>query len=120
MINYLNFKQMKNLAKSIAVVLFASMGAIGCTQKPEDIKLSELESTCDYVDAIEICVDAAIEMMGDKEFEDLSEEEKEYLEVIEDKLEDIERAGSKKFTESEVKECPNFERVKEKVEKSPF
>lgn len=111
---------MKNLAIKIAVVLFISMVTIGCTKKPEDIKLSELETTCDYVDAIEICVDAAIEMMGDKEFEDLSEEEKEYLEVIEDKLEDIERAGSKKFTESEVKECPNFERVKEKIEKSPF
>ena len=55
-----------------------------------------------------------------KEFEDLSEEEKEYMEVIEDKLEDIERAGSKKFTETEVKECPNFERVKEKTEKIPF
>jgi len=83
-------------------------------------KLSKKATTYHYVDAIEICADAAIEIMGDKEFEDLSEDEKEYMEVIEDKLEDIERAGSKKFTESEVKECPSFERVKEKSEKVPF
>jgi len=111
---------MKNLANSIAVVLFASMGAIGCTQKPEDIKLTELETTCDYLDAFEICADAAIEIMGEKEFEDLSEEEKEYMEVIEEKIDDIERAGSKKFTKSEIEECPSFERVKEKTEKVPF
>ena len=102
----------------LGAIIIASSMLISCSQKPTEIKLSDLKTACDYVDAIEKCFDALIELTGDMEnFDDLPKNEQEYAKQLEDKLEEIGKAAEKKYTEAEIKECENFERVKEKSEK---
>ena len=108
---------MKKVMTILGVALFASMIMGGCAQKPENIKLSDLETVCDYVDAMEKCGDAMIKTMENKKGEDLSQEDKDYMKVLKDKIKDIGKAAEKKYTEDEAKECPSFEAVKEKMKK---
>ncbi len=99
----------------LGLAFFASMIMLGCTQKPENIKLSDLKTACDYVEAVEECVDAMTKIMDNKKREDLSQEDKDNMKVLKDKIKDIGKAASKKYTDDEAKECPSFERVKEKL-----
>ena len=83
-------------------VIFASFMLTSCSQKPTEIKLSDLDTACDYVDAIEKCVDAIIEL---KDYEgELPEEKQEYA-----------RQLNEKITEADVEECKNFETVQNKM-----
>jgi hypothetical protein len=106
---------MKKLMTILIVALFTSMIMGSCSQKPENIKLSDLETACDYVDAMEKCGDAMIKVMENKKREDLSQEDKDYMKVLNDKLKEIGKAASKKYTEEEAEECPNFQSVKDKL-----
>ena len=107
---------MKNLKTIFGAVIFASFMLTSCSQKPTEIKLSDLDTACDYVDAIEKCIDAIIEIKGDKKFiSELPEEKQEYAQLKE-KLKEIEKAAKKKFTEAEVKECENFESTQKKYD----
>ena len=99
-------------------ISFASMIMVSCTEKAEDIQLSDLKTVCDYVDAMEKVSDAAIKTRGDKSLEDLSQEEKNYLKVLKAKAKDIGKAAEKKYTNKEVKECSNYEIVKDKAKKA--
>ena len=95
---------------------------LGCTQKPENIKLSDLKTACDYIDALEKCGDAIIKLKklaliryqeGGNSLEDFSQE----IKVLQEKIEVIGKAGDKKFTKDEFNECPSFDRIKEKMNK---
>ena len=106
----------------LGVALFTSMIMLGCTQKPENIKLSDLKTACDYIDALEKCGDAIIKLKkpaltryqeGGKSLEDFSQE----IKVLQEKIEVIGKAGDKKFTKDEFNECPSFDRIKEKMNK---
>ncbi len=108
---------MKKVMTILGVALFASMIMGGCAQKPENIKLSDLETVCDYVDAMEKCGDALIKTHESKKREDLSKEDKDYMKVLKHKMRDIEKAAEKKYTADEAKECPSFEALKEKMRK---
>ena len=110
-------KKMKKIMTILGVALFASMIMGGCAQKPENIKLSDLETVCDYLDAMGKCGDAMIKTMENKKREDLSQEDKDYMNVLRDKMKDINKAAVKKYTDEEAKECPSFEAVKEKMAK---
>lgn len=72
---------MKKVMAILGVALFTSMIMLGCTQKPENIKLSDLKTACDYIDALEKCGDAIIKLKkpaltryqeGGKSLEDFS------------------------------------------------
>ena len=109
---------MKKVMMIFGAISFASMIMVSCTEKAEDIQLSDLKTVCDYVDAMEKVCDAAIKTRGDKSLEDLSQEEKDYLKVLKAKAKDIGKAAKKKYTEKEAKECSNFERMDAKGEKA--
>jgi len=93
-----------------------TLATISCSKKPEDIKLSELKTSCDYVDALEIVLDKGISLFKNKKIEDFSPEEKSYLETLKIKLKQIVEAGEKKFTDLEFEECSNFKKVYEKID----
>ncbi|MDA9881241.1 hypothetical protein N9C33_00420 [Crocinitomicaceae bacterium] len=60
----------------LLVVAFSFM-FVGCGQSASDIKLSDLDAACDYVEALNIVADEMIEMEETYEsYSDLSDEEK--------------------------------------------
>ena len=118
---------------------FASITMLSCTQKAEDIKLSDLKTACDIVNALIKVADAGIkwEEKYDKEIkEDDFDSEKEELEiyqkrikekeeklwaereVLKEKLKEIAEVAEKKYTAAEIRECPNFEIVEKKLKDS--
>ena len=107
---------MKNTITAFVSLLLISVLASGCSSDPRDIKLSDLKSACDYVDAAEKVLDAAIAIGDNKDLEKLTEADKKEIKELEDKMEEIGKAAEKKYTEAEVMECKSFERVKEKVD----
>ena len=113
---------MKKVMTILGVALFTSMILLGCTQKPENIKLTDLKTACDYIDALEKCGDAIIKLKklaliryqeGGNSLEDFSQE----INVLQEKIDVIGKAGDKKFTKDEFNECPSFDRIKEKMNK---
>ena len=107
---------MKKGIKFLTVALIASATLASCSQKPEDIKISDLDSVCDYVNAMESVVDAVIKVRTNKDLQDLSEEEKEYLDVLKKKLNEI-GESAEKFSRTEAEECSNFELLQKKIQK---
>ena len=106
---------MKNLMTIFGAVISTSLMFTSCSQKPTEIKLSDLYTVCDYMDAAEKCIDAIIENKGDaKSISELPEEKQEYAQQLKQKLRKIGKAAEKKFTISEAKECKSFERIQEK------
>jgi hypothetical protein len=97
------------------VFIFTSLG---CSQNPKDIKLSDLQTACEYIDAISQVCDAAIDIKGDKKVKDLSEEDKKKYQDLETKAYQIAFAGGKKYTPAEFKECPKQKELEEKLEKA--
>ena len=49
---------MKKVMTTLGAIIIASAMLLSCSQKPTEIKLSDLNTACDYVDAIEKCFDA--------------------------------------------------------------
>ena len=127
---------------------FASITMLSCTQKAEDIKLSDLKTACDFVSALGKVADAGIkweekydkvrkedefdseaasksESGGLEELEIYNKRIKEKedklwaeREVLKKKLREITEAAGKKYTEIEVKECPDFEMLEKKFKDS--
>ena len=106
---------MKRTLYFILLMLIASTVLTSCSQKPEDIKLSDLKTPCDYLDAIEKCVDSAIETIGNKSYDDLDENEKKHLKSLKKKIIQIGQAADKKYTEAKGEECESFDRIRAKA-----
>ena len=87
------------------------------SKKAKDINIDDLDSACEFVDALEIVADEMIAIKGSKSMEELSETEKADLEALGDKLRDIDRAAGKKFEKEEAEKCGNFKTVEGKFEK---
>ena len=105
---------MKNLFMFFAVAF--SFMFVGCGQSASDIKLSDLDAACDYVEAFNIVADEMIEMEETYEsYSDLSDEEKEHACMLKGKLRDIKKAAKKKYTRAELEECEGFEALQEKM-----
>jgi hypothetical protein len=82
------------------------------SSNPEDIKLNDLKSPCDYVDAMQKLIVAIDEVKGDLSASDLENtpEQTRILRLVR-KMTKISDAGDKKYTEEELKECPNYAAV---------
>jgi hypothetical protein len=92
--------------------LMLTMFSISCSTNPDDIKLNDLKTSCDYVDAMNKVYDQMIKLKGKKTIDQLTQEEKSEMEVWTKKFKEIALAASKKYTEAEVKECADFEKLK--------
>jgi hypothetical protein len=110
------------MKKAIAIFTIAALTACGgndtssFAQRPEDIKLSNLKTACDYTSAIEKLADAALKIKTEQNYE--FENSQEHLDLLENKLKDILEAGRKKFTEAEFRECPNWKNQTKKMNRA--
>lgn len=99
--------------------VFLMFTTMACSDRPEDIKLSDLDTACDYIDAIERCADVILKIMDGNDFDELDELKEESVERLENltlKIQQIGRAADKKYTSDELEECPNFEDVEDKFD----
>ncbi len=101
-----------------ASLLFGSLALIGCNSNPTQINLNDLETVCDYVEAMEQVIDADLTVRKDKNESDLSEEEQEYLDQLKKKMYEIGEAASKKYSYKEFQECVNFKAFQKKYKES--
>lgn len=84
--------------------------------KPEDINVADLEGPCEFVNAIEDCADALLDIVEGKDSPDqLSESDRNRGQALAEKLEELGETASKKFDEEP--DCPNVEQVGEKMMK---
>lgn len=81
---------------------------INCTQKPEDINLSELKTACDYIDAYKKLLDASNKIKAEKKGEKIGEIELKQLNLLEKKISQVWDSGYKKYTVEEFKKCPGY------------
>lgn len=129
---------MKN--KSLLLVSLIMVAAImtSCGNKKEknekkdkkesalDIDLDDLKTACDYCEAAEKCIDEMIAIHDEYEentkIDELSNNDRDDLEALEDKLDDIGDDLSKKFdngeiSKSDMEECDACERADKKHRK---
>jgi len=97
--------------KTSTLILLALLLLPSCSQKPADIKLNELNSVCEYMDALVSLSDEYIALVGDRLWADVSAEEQARLDELENKLEDIGQACEKKYTRAGMKECPSYQKA---------
>ncbi len=95
-----------------ALLMLLTMFLNSCSTNADDIKLNDLKTSCDYVDALNKGYEQMIELKGKKTDEQLTPEVKKDLEEWFVKLTQINMAFSKKYTKEEAKECANFEKLK--------
>jgi hypothetical protein len=98
------------------ILLFFNLSS--CENSSSDVKLNELNSSCDYVNTTNNILDQIINLRGEKTDEQLTTEEKIKLEEWQVKLKQIGKAGNKKYTQAEFKECPNYENLMNKINAS--
>lgn len=99
--------------------VFLMFAVMACSDRPEDIKLSDLDTACEYIDAVERCADVILKIMDGKDFDDLDDLKEESVERLENltfKIQQIVRAADKKYTTDELEECPNYDDVEDKFD----
>lgn len=127
---------------------FASITMLSCTQKAEDIKLSDLKTACEVVSSLGKVADAQIKNEKDRDEKDGELEESrseimrseisdpealeklikeqaevdkkywDYRDVLKKKLNEIMEVAEKKYTVKELKECPDIDIVSKKLKDS--
>jgi hypothetical protein len=93
----------------IGLILASLLSIMGCSNDPSDIKISELDTACQHVDAMIDLMEAAVEIKGDSEWYDLDEDDREYFEKLQGKLMLIAKALDDRFTPKEYESCDHFE-----------
>jgi len=83
------------LSPILMLVAFAS-----CSSNPEDISLADLQEPCDYIEALEVCTDAVMEIalnatLEGKTYDELSERDQERLDALLEKAIKIVLASKK-------------------------
>jgi len=107
---------MKKFSAYLASALLMSVVFTSCSSSPEDINVADLEEPCEFVDAIEDCADALLDIVeGIDSPNQLSESDRDRGQALTEKLEEIAETASKKFKEEP--DCPNVEQVSEKMMK---
>ncbi len=121
----------------------ASITMLSCTQKAEDIKLSDLKTACEVVSSLGKVADAQIKNEKDRDEKDGELEESrseisdpealeklikeqaevekkywDYRDVLKKKLNEIMEVAEKKYTVKELKECPDIDIVSKKLKDS--
>jgi len=106
---------MKKLSTYLASALFMMVVLSSCSSSPEDINVADLEEPCEYVDAMEDCLDAMLEIKdGVDSPDELSESDKNRGQALAKKLEEIMNEGQEKFGRNEP-DCPNNEEIQRKM-----
>ncbi len=105
------------MKKSILIfgsALFLSMGFHSCgKQKALEIDVATLDTACDFVDALELVVDEMTVLVEDKE---LSADEEELFNKLQNKGDEINQMAESKFERSEAEKCENWELFRKKAE----
>ena len=122
---------MKKLFILFGVILFTLFILSGCSSKAKDIKISELSTVCNYVNAMKTVVNEMLPIKDsldairkrhnggcgtDQEKLKLLEESKDYIlqiEELEAKLQEIKKAAEDKSAGKEFEECPSYKTFKE-------
>jgi hypothetical protein len=104
-------KKRSILLKTTSLLLL-TVFSISCSNNADDVKLNDLKTSCDYVDAINTIEENMIMLKGDKKTDQLTPQVKSEMEVWTKKLKEISLAAAKKYTEAEIKECADFEKLK--------
>ena len=103
--------KIKKTIKILGHLIFSTMIIVSCRNKAKDIQLTDLKTNCDIVEAWEVVFDEEISIIGDKSFEDISDEESIKIGLLELKITEISGAGSKFFSWEEAKKCFGFKRM---------
>lgn len=93
--------------------------------KASEIKVSDIDSECGCVEAMDIVMNEMIESLGGKKINEFSEDDLKALEEknkpLEDKAEEIKKHCKEKFPNikrpEEIKNCPAVEKLKKTMEK---
>ncbi len=107
----------KNVFLKKASILVFTAILTGCSHNSNDIKLNDLKTPCDYIDAMIIVTEDMLLLKGEKSDDQFSSEEKTKMKELESKFKEINMAAYKKYTAAEAKECENFDLLKEKLNK---
>ena len=103
---------MKSTWSVIIVIFFTSLTLLSCNNsanKPDDIRLNELTTPCDYVYALQTAVQAVAELGSSRPIRsDWSPEDSKLVEEWAQKIKDIDEACPFKMTQAQMREC-NFD-----------
>ncbi len=111
---------MKKRLFVLAVSFLMMVASSSCkfeTRKALEIELSELNSACDYVDAIELILDEMIETKGDGIIGQLTETKTERMDALIEKYILVAKDAGNKFSKDELSQCSNFNDTVEKFMK---
>ncbi len=115
---------MKNFTAIILAISLLIFPAFNLTASGEEIKplvdIDELETVCDFVNAFNIILDAMLEIIGDTEVADMTQEQNGELEILMNEIMNIGNIAEDRFSDEqdeEAQECDNFHMVDEKMEK---
>lgn len=101
----------------LVLILFVGLAVSGCKKSALDIQVSELTTPCDFVDALNLLLDEAIDVKGDaKSPEEMSAEVLSKFGALKAKLEEVDEAAGDKFPKSEAEGCAGFEDMQKKGE----
>ena len=116
---------MKKTIKIFFAVIFILSMLTSCSQKPTEIKISDLVTACDYLDAMEKCVDAILEIqkeaaeLYDGNIGDLSSDKEEYYGKLKQKRKQIRKALRKKYDAEMYTQgqCESYKIYRKKLKK---
>jgi benzoyl-CoA reductase/2-hydroxyglutaryl-CoA dehydratase subunit BcrC/BadD/HgdB len=116
------------MLKKIILITLITTTLNSCNSKPEEIKLTELKTACDYIKAEESIVDEFLKLQeqhpealkglflfaaGDKPI--IETEFTNKFKKLYKKLEELDNASRMKFTSAEFKECSNTDVLDKKT-----
>ena len=106
---------MKKLSYILGVGLL-STGLFSCggSSSALDIKVDDLETACDFVDALHQVSEEMVSYIEDGE---LSDDEKETFNKLQDKGDEIDGVARDKFERSEAEQCEKWDEMREHSDK---
>jgi hypothetical protein len=116
--DYLIKKTYKMRLILIGLILASLLSIMGCSNDPSDVKISELDTACEHVDAIIDVMQAAVDTKGEQELYDLSEKDREYIKKLGEKGQLIASSMEDKFTPKEYESCDHFESLDKLMSKN--
>jgi hypothetical protein len=105
------------MKKSILIIGSALMMCLTISscggKKALDINVDDLNSACDFVDALELIANEMVEITVDGE---IASGQEEQMKKLVDKVDEVSSAAESSYPVSEARECPNWDRLEGKVE----
>lgn len=105
---------------AISLLAFPAFNLIAYEEETASlVDTEELETVCDFVDSFNTILDAMLEIIGDTEVDDMTQEQNDKLEALIFEIMNIGTIAEARFTDEqdeEAKECENYQIVDEKME----